>query len=190
MLFINTCSGKNYEEIKNNANFGQIDKNNKDYKDKVINMIESLKNEDPMYYSITKEKKNELCYKKDLKTYYIHEVNYVNTIYKDFTQNKIFSKSSDIDISKKEKYKFTESFIYKHKRALGLFSGGVLGGVSIVGLMIPGLNVLEIGLLGSFIGGVTIGGGTGFFILKHGMKSTLAKIKAGEISSIKKFEDK
>lgn len=152
-------------------------------------MIESFKEKDPMYYSITKEEKKELCYRKIEKTYYIHEINFTNIIYKDFNGNKIISKISNIKIDKKEKYKFTDTFLYRHKRLLGFAAGGVFGGIFIVGLSIPGINALEIGFLGSLVSGVIIESGTGFFVFKKGMKSTLEKIKDNEIKSIEEFED-
>lgn len=188
-LFINTCSGKNYEKIKNNANFKQIVNKNNDYKDKVINIIKSFEKKDPMYYAITTEEKNELCYRKIENTYIIYEINYENKVYKDFTGKPIFSKLSKIN-KKEEKYKFSENFFYKHKRALGFSAGGLLGGVFIAGLLIPGVNALEIGWLGSFVAGVIVEGGTGFFVLKRGMKNTLEKIKDKEIKQIEEFENK
>ena len=152
-------------------------------------MIESFEKKEPMYYSITKEEKNELCYQKKEKTYYIYEINFENTIYKDFTGNQIFSKLSKIN-KKEEKYKFTESFLYEHKRALGFTAGGLLGGAFLAGLFIPGVNVLGIGSLGSLAAGVIVEGGTGFFVFKKGMKNTLEKIKDEEIKPIEEFEIK
>ena len=90
-LFINICSGTNYEKIKKNQNFKQIVKQNKDNKDKVIEVIESFEGKDPMYYTIKKEDKNELCYEKIGNLYTIYEINYEEIIYIDFAGNQIFS---------------------------------------------------------------------------------------------------
>ena len=73
---------------------------------------------------------------------------------------------------------------------MGLSAGGILGGAFITGLIIPGINILEIGWLGCLTAGLLIEGGTITFIFKKGMKNTLEKINEGKINSIGKFENK
>ena len=150
-------------------------------------MIKIFEKKDPMFYSISEEKKNQLCYEKREKTYIIYEIDYVEIIFKDFTGKPIFSQISHKTME--EKYRFTDSFLYKHKRALGFTSGGILGGIFFTGLFIPGINVLEIGWLGCLATAVIVEGGTGYFVLKKGMKNTLEKIKKKEIKSIEEFEE-
>ena len=80
-------------------------------------------------------------------------------------------------------------FINNHKRAIGLCVGGLGLLAYLVGLCIPGVNVLEIGWLSSLIIGVVGVGGTGIFVSKKGWESTMDKIKNKKIRPIEDLKN-
>ena len=58
----------------------------------------------------------------------------------------------------------------KIKRTIGGIGGGILSIPFFVGLFIPGVDVLELGIMAPLIGGAIVEGGNTIFIIKKGMK--------------------
>ena len=156
-IFIDICSGKAYENLKNSANFENIEKSNNEHKNNLQKIIFKFKDENPMYFLIDEKIiKDEFAFKiveKD-KTYAIYKVDYKEIIYKDYQKNII---SRKLKLLKEVFYKNVKDSIWekknKIKRTIGGIGGGILSIPFFVGLFIPGVDVLELGIMAPLIGG-------------------------------------
>ena len=126
------------------------------------------------------------------KKYDVYKVDYKEIIYKDFQKKDI---SKKLVILKKKDYKkdLEDSFWEKNKNIiksiLGTFAGLGILTPFIAGLIIPGVNVLEIGFIASLFGGIVAEGGNIYLIVKRKMKTSLQKILDKEMKSMDEFEE-
>ena len=184
-LFIDLCSGEKYEKLDDGPK-KEADKENNQEKDKLQKIITEFKDKDPMHFSKEeKEEKDQLFFEEKDEKYVIYEVDFKKIIYRDFKGQEIHTKCWPIT-RQKELYTYTNNFVNNHKRGISLTVGGICCLPFLVGLCLPGVNAVEASLLVPFIIGAANEGVTGYFISKKGWKSTIEKIKNGEI---RKLED-
>jgi len=193
ILFIDLCSGKDYENL-NDGNKKSVDENNKKEKDKLQEIISKFKDEKPMFSSIEKvEGKNQLAFEVDEKKKYIYniyEVDYEQIIYKDFNGKEIYTCVKQPFKRKDFKNDYTNIFFNNHKRGFCIGATALSILIYGIGAIIPGVNVLEMGwIIPAVIGVLSGGGGTITILTKRGWESTIDKIKNKKILSMEDLKN-